>query len=42
VLLLGAPERNPYEIHSNIAAGSLLQPLRLEFGDPEQTLPSRR
>jgi hypothetical protein len=42
VLHLGAPERNPYEIHSNIGAGPLLQPLRLEFGDPEQTLPSRR
>jgi hypothetical protein len=42
VLLLGAAERNPNEIHSNIGAGSPLQPLCLEFGDPEQTLPSRR
>jgi len=42
VFLLGAAERNPYQIQSNIGAGSLLQPLCLEFGDPEQTLPSRR
>ena len=42
LLLLSAAKRHPHQIHSNICAGPLLQPLRLEFGDPEQTLASRR
>jgi len=41
VSLLGTARRHPHQINPYVRLGSSLQPPPLEFGDPEQTTPSR-